>query len=91
MGISAIAIASKIMRQPPYSINATHSRQTAQGFLDLAERAERGELIGGGYVAIYYDRVVVVGTLGYAMRNPDICLRGAVRLMNALAHDPGLD
>jgi len=79
------------MRQPPYSINAMHSKQTAQGFRDLAEQAERGEIIGGGYVAIYYDRVVVTGTLGYAVRNPDICLRGVVRLMNALAYDKSLD
>ena len=79
------------MRQPPYSINAAHSAQTAQGFRELAEQAERGDLIGGGYVAIYFDRVVMIGTLGYATRNPDICLRGVVRLMNALAHDSSLD
>ena len=68
-----------------------NSSQTAQGLRELAYQADSGELIGCGYVAIYKDRTVVVGTVGYAERNPDMCLRGVVRLMNALACDQSLD
>lgn len=67
------------------------ARATAAAFRQLAEAAERGELIGAGYVAITFDRFVHIGTLGYARRNPDMCLRGAYRLMDTLAYDSSLD
>lgn len=79
------------MRQPPFKITSVDSNATADGLRQLADAAERGELIGVGYVAITFDRFVHIGSLGYAKRNPDMCLRGAVRLIDALAYDKSLD
>lgn len=59
-------------RRGPYAINAVRSTETAQALRELAELAERGEIIGLAYVVLRPKRRVTVGTVGVATQDPPL-------------------
>lgn len=61
-----------------------HARQTADALRELAEQADRGELIGIAYAAFAQDKSVVPGMAGYAnSKRRDACF-GAKTLLDML-------
>jgi len=61
-----------------------HSQETAQAFREMAEMAERGEIIGFAYAAIEPHRRVTVGTIGAAKTEPTLVTYWLERLMLVL-------
>lgn len=57
-------------RRGPYAINAVRSTETAQALRELADLADRGEIIGFAYAAIEPRRRVTIGTVGAAKTEP---------------------
>lgn len=59
-------------------------RETARGFRQLAEAAERGEIIGAGYTVMDIHGRTREGVLGAAGSNLAATLVGALRLARKL-------
>lgn len=59
-------------RRGPYAIEAVRSAETAQALRELADRAERGEIIGLAYVVLKPRRQVSVGAVGVALADPPL-------------------
>lgn len=74
----------RMRRRGPYAINAVRSTETAQALRELADMADRGEIIGFAYAAIEPRRRVVVGTVGAATTEPTLVTYWLKRLILAL-------
>jgi hypothetical protein len=62
------------VRRPPYSIPAVHAQRTANHLRELADRAERGELIGAAV------------TVWTASKDPECSVSGLFEKSHSLAH-----
>lgn len=58
------------VHRPPRKIYAPYAAYTAQAFRDLAQRAEKGKIIGGGLALINSDRQPELMVVGYCKHRP---------------------
>lgn len=61
-----------------------HSQETAQVLRELADLAERGEIIGLAYVAIRPHRKVIAATAGVATADPPLVTHWLTKLSHVL-------
>lgn len=66
-----------------------HGYQTARALRTLAERAERGEVIGVALVALQPGRRYELQVAGVCERAPEIAHYGVSRLLDALLYPEG--
>ena len=64
-----------------------HAAETAQALRQMAEMAERGEIIGLAYVALHPHRKASVGTFGVADNDPPLVSYWLQRLNRILLQD----
>lgn len=77
-------IIRRMRRRGPYAINAVRSTETAQVLRELADLAERGEVIGLAYVAIRPNRKVIAATAGVATADPPLVTHWLTKLSHIL-------
>lgn len=75
------------VRRAPYNIYATYAAYTAQAFRDLAHRAEKGKIIGGGLALINSDRQPELMVVGYCKHRPREGHWAVSLLQQQLLHD----
>jgi hypothetical protein len=71
-------------KRGPYAINAVRSTETAQALRELADLADRGEIIGVAYVALQPQRRAAIGTVGVARQDPPLVTHWLKRLILSL-------
>jgi hypothetical protein len=73
-------------RRPPYLIPAVHAQRTANHLRELADRAERGELIGVAVTAWTSNKVTENSVAGIFDKSAPLAYWSARKLCDALLH-----
>lgn len=67
------------MKNKPDTIQSVHATRTRDTFLELAERARNGEIIGAALVLIHPDKKLEFGLTGYLKQAPRTASFGAAK------------